>query len=204
MNGLDILLIITLLVFLIVGARLGSLWTAACLIGGFLGAVLVDYYTPSVADLLGGFAGSHLIAAILLFSAGAAVALLPGLLLSRIVAGIFLGVVDGAFGLATGLLAGLLAITLFLLAIPPMFPRVEASSGWKSSKIVRPLHDRLETVFNAPRFRPRVFGERLENEAERALEPLVERAKETAQDVGREAKEKVGDIAHDVRKKMKK
>lgn len=190
--------------FLGVGAKLGSLWTAACLVAGFLGAVLVDYYTPALADLMGGFAGSHLMAAALLFAAGAAAGLLPGWVLSRVASGLFLGLIDSAFGLVTGALAGMFAITLLLLAVPPMFPRVEASDGWKRSRVVRPLHETLENVFNAPRFRPRVIGERLESEAERAVEPIAGKARDVAAETAEFAREKAGDVGRDIRKKLKK
>src|SRR4051812_10277642 len=95
----DWTLIVTMLLFLAVGARLGSLWTASCLGAGFLGAYLADTYAVSASAYLGRFAGADWMAAAVLFAAGAVVILVPGLLLSKICEGIFLGVVDSAFGL---------------------------------------------------------------------------------------------------------
>lgn len=169
----DVVFIVVMIIFLAVGARMGSLWTGACLLGGFLGAYLIDYYTAPFADILGGFSGSHLFAAGILFVAGLAIFLLPGLLLSKISSGMILGVIDGAFGLITGGLAGLFAMTLCILSVMPLFPKIEATSAWKSSKIVHPFQRSVENIFNSVHFRPAQLASTLRDEAEQRLEPVA-------------------------------
>ena len=59
------------------GAKFGSIWTAACLAGGFLGAYLADYYTLPVASLIGNFYGSAVVAKIIIFVGSVMVVLIP-------------------------------------------------------------------------------------------------------------------------------
>lgn len=142
-------LIAVLVLFLAVGARLGSLWTAACLGGGFLGALLADIYALPVAGWLGGFRGSDWLASAALFSAGAVAILVPGWILSKICKGLFLGAVDSLFGLFTGGVAAVLAVAVILLAVMPFAPKVESTRGWRGSKLVRPLQRTLESLMGA-------------------------------------------------------
>lgn len=153
MTWLDFVLIALLLVSLGMGARLGSLWISACLAAGFFGALLVDVYALSFGTMLGSFPGAAPLAAVLLFVGGCIAFLIPGWILSRVCEGIFLGVIDSAFGLLAGSVAGLSAITLILLVLVPMFPRVERTSAWRNSMLVRPLQHSLEEVLSKPHFR---------------------------------------------------
>src|ERR1051325_4412792 len=97
----DVLLIVVWFIFLALGARLGSVFTGACVLGGFFGAALVDYYALPMGSLMGGFTGSTALAAILLYIGGVAAILIPGLILSRISSALFLGLIDGTFGILT-------------------------------------------------------------------------------------------------------
>src|SRR4051794_26755256 len=114
MTWLDWSFIAVLILFLAIGARLGSLWTAACLGAGFFGALLADLYSLPVAGWLGGFRGSDWVAAAALFAAAAVVVLIPGWILSRVTHEMFLGIVDSIFGLFTGAVAALLAVAVIL------------------------------------------------------------------------------------------
>ena len=193
MTWLDGALLLVFVLFLAVGARLGSLWTAACLAGGFLGAFLADMYALSLAGYFKGLPGSAAIAGGLLFVAGAATMILPGIVLSRVFEGIFLGVIDSAFGLFTGAVAGLLAVTALLLVVVPMVPQVETTHAWKKSAVVRPLHQSLESMFQSPRFRRSLSGLGAARGALGELEPLTERAGETLKEAAQKAAARVRD-----------
>lgn len=187
MTWLDGTLLLVFVLFLAVGARLGSLWTAACLAGGFLGAFLADMYALSFAGYFKNLPGSAAIAGAGLFLAGAAVMILPGILLSGIFEGIFLGVIDSAFGLFTGAVAGLLAITALLLVVVPMVPRVESTRAWKRSFVVRPLQHSLESWFQSPRFSRSLSGLGAARGALNELEPVTERAGEMMKEAAHKA-----------------
>jgi len=146
MTWLDWTLIAVLALFFAVGARLGSLWTAACLGAGFLGALLADVYALPLSSFIGRFAGANTIAAAALFVAGAAAILIPGLFLSRLCKGLILGVADSVFGLLTGGAAGFIALSILLLVVVPFFPSIERMSAWRGSEIVRPTQVRLESL----------------------------------------------------------
>jgi len=152
MTWLDITLLVVAVLFLAVGAKFGSLWTSACLLGGFLGAFLVDYYALPLAGLLGQFPGSPWVAAALLFTAGLVAAMVPGYILSRLFSGAILGLLDSALGLLTGAWAAFVAITLFMLFVGPYFPSLESTRAWKRSEIVRPLHLVVENLFSDSHF----------------------------------------------------
>ncbi len=145
----DWTLIATLVLFLAIGARLGSLWTAACLGAGFFGAFLADTYALPASSYIGSYAGADWMAAAVLFAAGAVAFLVPGLLLSKVCDGILLGVVDSLFGLFTGAVAGVLAVAVLLLAVMPFVPSVEATRAWRGSSLVMPLHGYLENLMGA-------------------------------------------------------
>ena len=123
------------------GAKMGSIWTGACLMGGFLGAYLADTYYLSVIPMMGNVPYAKYIAVAALFLSGVAVLLVPGWLISKIVRGFFLGIVDSLFGFVTGALAGLVALSLVFLLVLPHFPRIEKKPVWTSSHLVKPLHD---------------------------------------------------------------
>src|SRR5690348_6556024 len=122
MTWIDWTLIVAFLIFISAGAKLGSVWTSACIAGGFLGSYLADTYAPAVGSMMGGFWGASALATAGLYLAGVVALLLPGWLLSKAMSGLFLGFVDGVFGIATGLIAGLVCIALFFLAFVPLFP----------------------------------------------------------------------------------
>lgn len=164
----DWTLIGTMVLFLAVGARLGSLWTASCLGAGFFGALLADTYALPVSAYLGSFAGADWVAAAVLFAAGAVALLVPGLFLSKLCEGILLGVVDSAFGLVTGAVAGVLAVAVLLLAVVPFVPSVEASRAWRGSELVRPLHLSLESLMGARSTRRSAHPLRIDLEALRS------------------------------------
>ena len=176
MTWLDITFIVIWVGFLAVGARLGSLWTGACVGGGFLGAFLADYYALPLSEFLGGWAGSSIIATLLLFLLGLAVILIPGWFLSRVSGLLFLGILDSGIGLLTGALTGLVAISLILLYVPPRLPKIEKARAWKKSKVVRPYHALLEDMFNVPHFRPSSIGKKIKKETVKKVKPAASKA----------------------------
>ena len=184
MTWLDTVLIVIWLIFLAVGARLGSLWTGACVLGGFAGACLADVYGYSAAAYVG---GSVPAAAARLFAAGLLAALVPGYALSKITSALFLGVIDSAIGLVTGALTGFVAIALLLLAIVPAFPRMEKAKAWKGSAVARPLHGAVEGLFHRPLFRPGSIAKDLRRKASRTLEPMADKAADRVKDAARDA-----------------
>lgn len=193
MTWLDITLIVVMLLFLALGARMGSLWTGACLIGGFFGAFLVEYYALPVSEMLGGFTGAKTVAGFLLFTGGVVIALVPGWALSRLSHAMFLGFIDSVFGIITGLLAGLVAVTLAILFILPHAPSVEKSKAWKKSVLVKPLHHFIEDLFNDSRFQKKSATEQLKDDFVKEFKPAME-----------ETGENIKDTADDLIKKIKK
>lgn len=153
MTWLDGVLILIVVMSISMGARLGSLWTGACLAGGFAGAFLADVYAYPVSGMIGPFPGSFFLSALVLFAAGCVAALVPGWILSRLSAGLFLGVIDSAFGFITGAAAGICAITLCVLLVVPLFPQIERTRAWKKSKLVRPFQTTMEEFLSRPQFR---------------------------------------------------
>jgi len=191
MTWLDVALLLFLVLFLAVGARLGSLWTASCLAGGFLGAFLADMYSLSVASYVRTLPGSAFVAGVILFTIGAAILMIPGIALSGLFEGVFLGVIDSAFGLFTGAVAGILAVTTMLLVIVPAAPKIEGLKAWKKSAVVRPLHHSLEQMFQSPRFRRRLSGLGAARVAVSELQPLTEKAGAKIKDAAEKAVERV-------------
>lgn len=147
MTWVDYALIATVILFLAVGARVGSLWSAACLAGGFIGAYMVDTYAVSVSDMMGHFWGALFIAKFLLFTVTLFAVLVPGYALSQVTSLLFVGFIDTFFGLFSGLCAGLFLITISFLLIVPAFPKFEASDAWHKSVLVRPVHGFVEKTF---------------------------------------------------------
>ena len=186
MTWIDWSLIIVLVAFLAAGARLGSIWTSACLCAGFASALAADTYGLALADRMGTFSGADLLAYALLFVLSAALVLGTGWFLSRLCKGLMLGVLDAAFGLLTGAAAGLLTVSVALLILVPFLPSMESTAAWRRSTLTRPLYRQVEEFLETPRFarhrRPR-------------LEPIAEvreKAAETITDVA-------GKIAHRVK-----
>ncbi len=191
MTWLDVALLIFLALFLAVGARLGSLWTASCLAGGFVGAFLADMYSLSFASYIKAVPGSAFLAGAILFVVGAAMIMVPGIALSSLFEGVFLGVIDSAFGLFTGAMAGILAVTAFLLVAVPAAPKIETLKAWKKSAVVKPLHHSLEQMFQSPRFRRNLSGLGAARIAISELKPLSEKAGEKIKDVAEKAVDRV-------------
>jgi len=189
MTWIDITLIIIWILFLVTGARLGSVWIAACVTGGFFGAFLVDYYALPAASMVGHFRGAMLAASLLLFLGGLLPLLALGAILSRIASKILLGLINGIFGLIAGALAGLMFIAILFLVFLPRVPGVERSRAWKKSIVARPLQGFVEDVFNNPRFRPSDWAARIEKEAGQELGPMTEKAKDAVQNIS----EKIAD-----------
>lgn len=179
MTWLDAVLVIVLIVFMALGARLGSLWTAACMIGGFLGAFLVEYYALPMSQMIGGFHGSEWVSAALLFFGGVVVALAPGWVLSRLMAAVFLGFFDTVFGVVTGLLAGLVAVSLAFFLALPRAPKIEKSAAWKKSLLVRPLHRFIENTFSDERFRKDSVTDQLKDDFVKDFSPVLEKTEES-------------------------
>lgn len=175
MTWLDITLIVIMVVFMALGARMGSIWTGACWIGGFFGAFLVEYYTLPVAEMMGGFPGARLLAGALLFIGGVVIALVPGWTLSRLVSVVFLGVFDSIVGLLAGVLSGLVLISLIFFFILPHVPSIEKSRAWKKSMLVKPLHHGIEDVFNDSRFRKGSTTEQLKDDLVKDITPVIQR-----------------------------
>jgi len=177
MTWLDITLIVVWIIFLAVGARLGSLWMGACVMAGFIGTVLVDYYTLPFSQMLGDFTGASFLAGTLLFLGTLLVVLIPAHFLKRISSLLFLGVIDSAIGMMTGALTGLIAISMVLLLIVPQAPQVEKSRAWKKSKIVKPYHKFLEELFHSSRFRPKRITRDLKKKALKQFKPVTKKVK---------------------------
>ena len=176
MTWIDIALIVILVLFVALGARMGSIWTGACLLGGFLGAFLVETYTLPLAEMLGGFAGARVLAGLMLFVGGVAVLALPGLIISRLASAFFLGIFDSVVGLFSGLLAGLLLVTVIFFSILPRFPSIETSRPWKKSVLVKPFHKFVEDVFNNSRFKKESTTDQLKIEFIEDVSPVLEDA----------------------------
>lgn len=195
MTWLDITLILVLLCFVALGARLGSVWTGACVIGGFFGAYLVEYYTLPVSEMMGGFSGARLLSGALLFIGGVVIALVPGWALSRLMSAFFLGIFDSIVGLAAGALAGLVAVTLFFMLVLPHVPSIEKSKAWRKSRVVKPMHHMIEDFFNDRRFRKGSTVDQLKDDFTRDIEPAIEntgeKVKDTVQSVTKTVKKKV-------------
>ncbi len=190
MTWLDVSLFVVLVLFLAVGARMGSVWMAACLAGGFFGAFLTDMYALSLATSLAHFPGSVALAGAALFILGAGAILLPGLFLSGLFEGMILGVIDSSFGLFTGAVAAAVLIANFLLIAVPFLPNLEASRAWKKSVVVRPLQRKLEDTFQRPVFRRRLSGLGAARSALNELEPLTDKAKTELKEAAHKAVEK--------------
>jgi len=186
MSWLDLVLLTVWIVFIAVGARLGSLWIGSCVMGGFLGAFLADYYALSLSSFMGGFSGSEWLAGILLFLVGIFAVLIPGTLLSRMSSALFLGVIDSAMGLATGALAGLVAVALGLLLIVPLAPQVEKTKAWRNSLIINVFSKALEGVFHAPEFRMESWQKELKSKTIKKISPAATKAINSIKDSAEE------------------
>jgi uncharacterized membrane protein required for colicin V production len=193
MTWLDAALLVVWVVFIAVGARLGSLWTAGCLIGGFFGAFIADYYAIPLSDMMGGFAGSQALAGVLLFAAGVVAGLVPGWLLDKLSAAFLMGIINSFFGLVTGLLAGFLAVSLLLLWTVQSYSEIEEFRAWRKSSIAKPMHDALEHHFENHGFQTISFSKMVQRETRKRIRPLTEKAVE-----------KTKDLSHDVVDRLKK
>jgi uncharacterized membrane protein required for colicin V production len=191
MTWLDIVLVLIALSFLALGARLGSVWMAACFIGGFFGAFVADVYGIPLSGFMGGFAGSEKIAVVILFALGLGLVLLPGYLLSRITSKIFLGLFDTFFGLMAGGVAGLCAVATILVVLVAKVPKVEAAPYWRQSHVARPLHQRVEDAFNNRHLRRRSLSQSLKDSAVDALTPMAENATEKVKDAADSLKDSI-------------
>ena len=176
MTWVDIAFVLVVLVFIALGARLGSLWTGACILGGLFGAALVDIYSLPVAGLMGSFPASTLLAAVLLYVGGVAAILIPGAVISRIGSVFILHLIDGAFGLLTGAFTAVILISLFLMMAVPLVPRFESSKAFRKSVIVRPFHRILEDVFSQKPFSSVYTRNQIQVEAFEKLVPLAKGA----------------------------
>jgi uncharacterized membrane protein required for colicin V production len=136
-----------LALFLALGARMGSVWSVACLAGGFLGSFFADSYGIAARAYIGHFPGSPWVAGALLYAAGLLLALVPGFLLRSLTSALFLGVVDGICGLATGAIAFFFTVVLFILLVLPRYPSLESSQAWKKSKMIPPLRTGVDKLF---------------------------------------------------------
>lgn len=179
MTWVDIAFILFMISFVAIGARMGSMWTGACLIGGFFGAFLVEYYTLPVSEMIGGFAGARLAAGALLFAGGLVTALVPGWMLGRLMSAVFMGFFDSVAGLLAGFLAGIAAITMVFFFALPHAPSIERSAAWRKSKIVKPLHHMIEDFFNDRRFREGSTVDQLKDDFMKDVRPAIEETGES-------------------------
>ncbi len=143
MNWVDVVFIVFLIIFIAVGARMGSVWAIACMVGGFLGSYLVDTYALSLTAIMGSFVGARVLSVMVLYLGGFLVAAIPGWVLSKLTAAV-LGLVDSLLGLIAGALCGFVLIAVTLLYVLPLFPSIERTPAWKKSKIIRPFDEYLE------------------------------------------------------------
>jgi uncharacterized membrane protein required for colicin V production len=193
MTWIDISLLVVWVLFIAVGARLGSLWTAGCLIGGFFGAFIADYYAIPLSDMMGGFAGSQAVAGVLLFVAGVVAGLIPGWFLDKLSAAFLMGIMNSFFGLLSGFLAGFLAISLLLLWTVQTYSEIEEFRAWRKSTIAKPMYDALEHHFETHGFQTISFSKMVKRETRKRIEPLTEKVEEKAKD-----------LSHDVVDRLKK
>jgi uncharacterized membrane protein required for colicin V production len=187
MTWLDVALIVVWIIFVAIGARMGSLWVAGCLIGGFIGAFLADYYSLPLAAMIGGFNGAPIIASILLFSSGIVIGLLPAWLFSKLTAALLIGLLNSIFGLIAGALTGLLVVSLLLLWTVQRYPDVEKFRAWRDSRAAKPLYDLIEDYFNHHEFRSMSFTKKIKQEARGRLEPLADEATQKVKDLSSDA-----------------
>ena len=178
MTWLDVVLIVVVLIFVALGARLGSLWTGACIVGGFLGAALVDTYALPLSGLMGNFHGAVLLAAVLLYLAGVGSMLIPGAVISQIGSVFILNIIDGGFGLFTGFFTAIMIISLALLAAVPLVPGFESKPAFKRSVLARPLHRSLEEIFSHTPLRAVFTHQKIKIEAVENLVPVAKEAEE--------------------------
>lgn len=172
MTWLDLLIIAVFIFFVVIGARMGSLWTGACVVGGFFGAALVDIYSLSLSSMMGGFPGSLVLAALALYAGGVAAILIPGAVISQIGSAFLLNIIDGAFGLLTGAFAALLLISVSLLAASPFVPHMESQPAYKRSMLAKPLKRTLDEILSHARFRSTVAQRKIKSEAEEKISDL--------------------------------
>lgn len=187
MTWIDVALILIWGGFVALGSRLGSVWTAACFIGGFLGAFIADYYSYPVAQAMGGFGGAQVLAAVLLFVVGVVCGLALGMFLEKVAEASFTQFADSIFGFTTGALAGFLALALILLWTVQLYADIEDFNGWQKSRIARPLYGKLEGHFEKYGFQSVSFSRVVKRETTRRVTPLagkaVEKAKNLSEDV---------------------
>jgi uncharacterized membrane protein required for colicin V production len=207
MTGFDIALIVVLLGFALLGLKHGSIWIVSCLVGGFAGAFLVEYYQLQVASMMGDFVGAKTLAAIVLFLIGLLVSLIPGWILSRI-AGLFcMGAFDKILGVLAGLLAGLIAVTLAFMIALPRLPAMERGPSWRTSKYARPLCERLENFFGHSSRRRATVADQIQHDVAGAVTPIVDKTtsslKHATQNVERTVTKKAEAAGHTVSVKAK-
>ena len=176
MTWVDVAFLVVVLVFITLGARLGSLWTGACILGGLFGAALVDTYSLPVAEMMGNFPGATLVAAILLYIGAVGAILIPGAVISRIGSVFILHLIDGAFGLFTGFFTAVIFLSLLLMVALPLFPRFESSNAFRKSVIVRPFHRVLEDIFSQRPFKSVFTRNQIQVEAFEKLAPIAKEA----------------------------
>lgn len=164
----DIAALILLAVCCGLGTRVGSVWAAASLAGGFVGAGLVDTYALTLASMIGGFPGAIFAAGGFLYLAALAFFLIPGNLLSK-VEGSLIGVFDGIFGFFTGAAAGFCALLMTLLYVVPTVNHLTDQKAWTGSVLVRPLYGMLESAVNNPDFEFNSAGDALKEEVLKQL-----------------------------------
>jgi uncharacterized membrane protein required for colicin V production len=102
--------------------------------------------------VLGSFPGKEPLLTATLFLAGCAILMIPGWFFSRAISALFFGLFDRAAGIFVGLVAGLCAVSIALIGVVPLLPRVEKSQAWKKSSLVRPLQRTMEDVFSGKHF----------------------------------------------------
>jgi uncharacterized membrane protein required for colicin V production len=207
MTGFDVALIVVLIAFALLGLKHGSVWIASCLVGGFIGAYLVEYYQLPVAGMMGDFAGARLIAIVILFSLGVLLTVIPGWIVSRMATMFCVGALDKILGVLAGLVAGLIAITLAFMIFLPRIPRIERSEAWRNSRMMRPLCERLEDFFSHPSRHRATITEELRAGITEAVTPVVDKTtsslKETRLDVEHNVSKKAGDVEKTVTKKAR-
>lgn len=207
MTGFDIALIVVLIGFALLGLKHGSVWIISCLVGGFLGAFLIEYYQLPVADMMGGSRPAQILAGVLLFGLGLLIAGIPGWVVSRMANLFCVGAFDKILGVFAGLLAGLIAVTLGFMVALPHFPSIERSASWRGSKLARPLCGHLQDFFGHPSRRRATITEEIKDGITEQVTPLVNKTtssiKESAQNVEHNVAKKADEVQHSVTKRAK-
>jgi len=139
MNWLDILLIIVLLVFVILGFRQGIIRGALLLAGMVIGALVAGYFYIDLGDWLpiSNTTTARIVAFLIIFGIILILAMIAAFMLRKAATALKLGFLDKLLGALFGFVAGAV-ITGVVLALLAHFFNVESTIGesWVASMLL--------------------------------------------------------------------